>query len=86
MAYRSLASNVRTGRRTASTLVWQLEDPTHRTLDCVAITNGDGRVHLSTERSGVREDRGVFTNARTAVRSAMDLERTLLSDGWAKVV
>ena len=86
MAYRSLASDVRTGRRTASTLVWQLEDPAHRTLDCVATTSGDGLVHLCTERAGVREDRGVFTDARTAVRTALDLERTFISDGWAKVV
>ena len=86
MAYRGLASDVRTGRRTASTLVWQLEDPAHRTLDCVATTNGDGLVRLCTERAGAREDRGVFTDARTAVRTALDLERNFLAHGWAKVV
>lgn len=86
MAYRSLASDVRTGKRTASTLVWQLEDRTHHTLDCVAMTHGDGLVHLCIERAGVREERGVFPDARTAVRCALDLERTLLGDGWAKVV
>ena len=86
MAYRRLASDLRTGRRSASTLLWQLEDPAHRTLDCVATTNGDGLVRLCTERAGMREDRGVFVDARTAVRTALDLERTLLSDGWAKVV
>ena len=86
MAYRSLASDVRTGKRRASTLVWQLEDPTHHTIDCVAMTYGDGLVHLCTEEAGVRSERGVFSDARTAVRSAMDLERTLMSDGWAKVV
>ena len=86
MAYRSLTSDVRTGKRRASTLVWQLEDPTHHTLDCVAMTYGDGLVHLCTERAGVREERGVFADARAAVRTAMDLERTFMSDGWAKVV
>ena len=86
MAYKSLASDVRTGKRRASTLVWQLEDPAHHTIDCVAMTRGDGIVQLCTERAGVREDRGVFPDARTAVRSAFDLERTLMSDGWAKVV
>jgi hypothetical protein len=34
----------------------------------------------------VREEQGVFPDARTAVRSALDLERTLISDGWEKVV
>ena len=86
MAYRSLASDVRTGKRRASTLLWQLEDTTHHTINCVATTYGDGLVHLCTERAGVREDQGVFPDARTAVRSAMTLERTLMSDGWAKVV
>jgi hypothetical protein len=86
VAYRSLASDVRTGKRRASTLVWQLEDPTHHTIDCVAMTNGDGLVHLCTEQAGIRQERGVFVDARTAVRSAMDLERTFMSDGWEKVV
>jgi hypothetical protein len=86
VAYRSLASDVRTGRRSASTLVWQLEDPTHHTLDCVATTNGDGLVHLCLEQSGVREEHGVFRDARTAIRSALDIERSYLTDGWAKVV
>ena len=86
MAYRSLTSDVRTGKRRASTLVWQLEDPTHHRIDCVATTYGDGLVHLCTERAGIREDRGVFPDARAAVRTAMDLERTLMTDGWAKVV
>ena len=86
MAYRSLASDVRTGKRRASTLLWQLEDRTHHTLDCVAMTYGDGLVHLCTERAGVREERGVFPDARAAVRSALNLERTFMSDGWAKVV
>ena len=86
MAYKSLTSDVRTGKRRASTLVWQLEDPTHDTMDCVAMTYGDGLVHLCTEQAGVRQDRGVFPDARAAIRSAMTLERTLMSDGWAKVV
>jgi hypothetical protein len=86
VAYRSLASDVRTGKRRASTLLWQLEDTTHRTIDCVAMTYGDGLVHLCTERAGVRENQGVFPDARAAVRSAMTLERTLMSDGWEKVV
>jgi hypothetical protein len=70
----------------AATLVWQLEDRTHHTIDCVATTYGDGLVHLSTEQEGTRQDRGVFQDARTAVRSALDLERSFMSDGWAKVV
>jgi hypothetical protein len=86
VAYRSLASEVRTGKRRAATLVWQLEDRTHTTIDCVATTYGDGLVHLCIEHAGVREDRGVFPDARAAIRTAMDLERTLMSDGWAKVV
>jgi imidazoleglycerol phosphate dehydratase HisB len=86
VAYRSLASDVRTGKRRASTLVWQLENHTHHTIDCVAMTYGDGLVYLCTEKAGVREDRGVFPDARAAVRSALDLERSFMSDGWAKVV
>jgi hypothetical protein len=86
VAYRSLASDVRTGKRRAATLLWQLEDTTHHTIDCVATTYGDGLVHLCTERAGVREDHGVYPDARTAVRSALTLEETLMSDGWAKVV
>jgi hypothetical protein len=86
VAYRSLASDVRTGKRVASTLVWQLEDRTHHTIDCVATTYGDGLVHLCTEKEGVREHRGVFPDARAAVRTALDLERSFMTDGWAKVV
>jgi hypothetical protein len=86
VAYRSLASDVRTGKRRVSTLLWQLENPTHHTIDCVATTYGDGLVHLCTEQAGVREDHGVFPDARAAVRSAMTLERSFMSDGWAKVV
>jgi hypothetical protein len=86
VAYRSLASDVRTGKRRASTLLWQLEDRTHHTLDCVATTYGDGLVHLCTEQAGQCEDQGVFPDARAAVRSALLLERSFMSDGWAKVV
>jgi hypothetical protein len=86
VAYRSLASDVRTGRRRASTLVWQLEHPTHHTIDCVAMTQGDGLVHLCLERAGVREERGVYPDARTAIRSAFDLEQAFLGEGWAKIV
>jgi hypothetical protein len=85
VAYKSLPSDVRTGRRPAATLVWQLEDGAHHTIDCIATTL-DGVVRLRTETAGVREDRGVFPDARAAVRSALDLERTLMSHGWAKVV
>ena len=85
MTYKSLASHLRTGRRPACTLVWQLEDQARHTIDCVA-TSGDGVVRLCLERAGVREEQGVFPDARTAVRSALDLERTLISDGWEKIV
>jgi hypothetical protein len=86
VAYKSLPSDVRTGKRAAVTLVWQLESPAHQTIDCVATTSGDGFVRLCTERGGVREDCGVFPDARSAVRSAFDLERALLGEGWAKIV
>ena len=85
MAYKSLASHLRTGKRAAFTLVWQLEDPAHQTIDCVA-THADGAVRVCIEQAGVRQERGVFPDARSAVRSALDLERSLMSDGWAKVV
>jgi hypothetical protein len=86
VAYKSLPSDVRTGKRPAVTLVWQLESPAHQRIDCVATTSGDGVVRLCTERGGVREDCGVFPDARSAVRSAFDLERALLGEGWAKIV
>jgi hypothetical protein len=86
VAYKSLPSDVRTGKRPAVTLVWQLENPAHQRIDCVATTSGDGVVRLCTERQGVREECGIFPDARSAVRSAFDLERALLGDGWAKIV
>ena len=68
------------------TLLWQLKNPTHQKIDCVAVVRPDGQVQVLIERERDREQRGVFTDASAAVAWALDFERSLLSEGWAKVV
>jgi hypothetical protein len=67
--------------------VWQLEDAVHHTIDCMAGQRPDGQVEVVVAgRSAVREERGVFPDASTAVRWAFELQGTLISQGWSKVV
>jgi hypothetical protein len=86
VAQKALASDLRTGKRRTATLVWVLEDAMHGTIDCLAIKDGREGVHLCVERAGAQEDWGAFPDARAAVRRAFALERSLMSQGWEKVV
>ena len=71
----------------ACTLVWQLEDAVHHTIDCMAAQRPDGQVEVVVEGgAAVVAEGGVFPDATTAVRWAFELEGTLMSQGWVKVV
>lgn len=70
------------------TLVWQLEDAGHRIIDCMAGQRPDGQVEVVVETGAgpVAKERGLFPDATAAVRWAFELEGTLMSQGWVKVV
>jgi hypothetical protein len=68
--------------------VWQLEDAGHRIVDCVAGQRADGQVEVVVESGApvVAKERGLFPDATAAVRWAFELQGTLISQGWVKVV
>ena len=70
------------------TLVWQLEDAVHHTIDCMAGQTPDGQVEVVVEGGAavVAQEGGVFPDATAAVRWAFELEDALISQGWVKVV
>ena len=83
MTYRTVNSD-----SSASTLVWQVEDAVHHTIDCMAGQRPDGQVEVVVEgqAAAVAPEGGVFPDATTAVRWAFELQGTLISQGWIKVV
>lgn len=83
MAYRNVDPDAK-----ASTLVWQLQQPGHHTIDCMAAQRSDGQIEVVVEGGAAvgATEGGVFPDATTAVRWAFELQGTLMSEGWVKVV
>ena len=83
MAYRTVNSDSK-----ACTLVWQLEDAVHHTIDCMAAQRPDGQVEVVVEgeAAAIAQEGGVFPDTASAVRWAFELQGTLVSQGWIKVV
>ena len=67
------------------TTVWQLHHREQAVTDCEAWKEND-IVHVVVTRSGGADVANSFPDTADAVRWALVVQRTLLADGWMKVI
>jgi hypothetical protein len=67
------------------TLIWELNDRAGASVDCKA-WRAKGGVHVVVKPAGEPARTQTFAACEDAVRWAIDLERTLVSEGWTKVI
>ncbi len=67
------------------TLLWELANIQGAPIDCEAWAE-NGAVHVLVKPTGQPELTETFPECADAVRWAIDLERTLVAEGWKKVI
>jgi hypothetical protein len=67
------------------TLIWELHDSGGASIDCEAWRENGG-VHVLVRPPGEPSRTRTFAECEDAVRWAVSLERTLVAEGWTKVV
>ena len=67
------------------TLIWELHDRAGVSIDCEAWRENGG-VRVLVRPAGEPERTQTFAACEDAVRWAVDLERTLVAEGWTKII
>jgi hypothetical protein len=68
------------------TLLWLLEHADLPATDCVGGETGGGRVLVRVTRGGLPYAARLFNGATAAVQWALEVEATLIDDGWTKTI
>ncbi len=68
------------------TTLWQVDHPDRGTQDCLAGITTDGRVLVRIVQLGKEVQSQIFGDAAAAVQWALELESTLLAQGWEKTI
>jgi hypothetical protein len=68
------------------TLLWLLEHPESPATDCLCGEVDGGTVLVRISRDGLPYAARLFGNTTRAVRWALDLETTLMNQGWTKTI